>query len=189
MLPAESFFFSPYTSPHWLFPNQPLNMAPVVLPEDLSCLFNEATILQLSHRHSPPFQTNPWYRRAISLSSKKTLFPWPLDFDSSCILTSWDIFFNSDFSPQIQFCMSAGLQDPCAECHDIAEFPAPHRIYHLSQASSSVAITNPFPHGRLPSQPSGHHGGMRIKAKSSAEMWPLWSSLWTTGSSCFPPDF
>lgn len=129
MLPAESYFFSPYTSPHWLFPNQPLNMAPIVLPEYLTCLFNEATILQLSHRHSPPFQTNPWYRRAISLSSEKTLFPWPLDFDSSCILTSSDILLNSDFSPQIQFCMSTGLQDPCAECHDITEFP--HSVLHI----------------------------------------------------------
>ena len=63
MLPAESFFFSPYTLPRWLFPNQPLNMAPVLLPEDFTYLFNEATILQLSHRHLPSFQTNPWYRR------------------------------------------------------------------------------------------------------------------------------
>lgn len=117
------FFFSPYTSPRWLFPNQPLNMVPVLLPEDLTYLFNEATILQLSHQHSPAFQTNPWFRRAISLSFKKTLFPWPLDFDSACILTSSDIPFNSDCSPQIQFCMSAGLRDTCAECHDITEFP------------------------------------------------------------------
>ena len=39
MLLAESFFFSPYTLSLWLVPNQPLNMAPVLLPEDLTYLF------------------------------------------------------------------------------------------------------------------------------------------------------
>ena len=42
---------------------------------------------------------------------------------------------------------------------------APHRTYHLSQPSSSVATTNLFPHGCLPSQPSGHHGGIRLKER------------------------
>ena len=155
MLLAESFFFSPYTLSFWLFPNQPLNMAPVLLPEDLTYLFNEATILQLSHQLSPPFQTNPWFRRPISLSSKKTLLPWPLDFDSSCILTSYrHPPLTSVLKSSCVVYWPAGHVCWVSWHHWVPWQHTPHRTYHLSQPlpvwlSPTCFLMAAFPHSHL----------------------------------------